>query len=25
VRNVCFVKARDYFKFPLGSAASGVA
>jgi glucuronate isomerase len=25
VRNVCFVNARDYFKFPLGSAASGVA
>ncbi len=25
VKNVCFVNARDYFKFPLGSAASGVA
>ena len=25
VRNVCFVNARDYFKFPLGSAATGVA
>ena len=24
VRNVCFVNAREYFGFPLGSAASGV-